>query len=82
MKITSKQFFHIVAEKQAARGKDIAKRLKVNSSSVTGALRSLSEKGYINYAPYDLITLTENGQTIAREIVRKARNPEGFLKQS
>jgi DtxR family Mn-dependent transcriptional regulator len=28
--------FHIVAEKQAARVKDIAKRLSVNNSSVTG----------------------------------------------
>ena len=37
--------FHIVSEKQAARAKDIAKRLKVNNSSVTGALRSLAEKG-------------------------------------
>lgn len=71
--------FHIVAEKQAARGKDIAKRLKVNSSSVTGALRSLSEKGYINYAPYDLITLTENGQTIAREIVRRHETLRDFF---
>jgi DtxR family Mn-dependent transcriptional regulator len=34
--------FHIAADKQAARAKDIAKRLKVNNSSVTGALRILS----------------------------------------
>ncbi|WP_084156146.1 metal-dependent transcriptional regulator [Desulforegula conservatrix] len=73
--------FHIVAEKQAARGKDIAKRLNVNSSSVTGALRSLSEKGYINYAPYDLITLTENGQTIAREIVRRHETLRDFFEK-
>jgi DtxR family Mn-dependent transcriptional regulator len=43
--------YHIVTAKQAARAKDIAKRLDVNNSSVTGALRTLSEKGYINYAP-------------------------------
>jgi len=71
--------FHIVAEKRAAKGKDIAKRLKVNSSSVTGALRSLSEKGYINYAPYDLITLTDNGQTTAREIVRRHETLKDFF---
>lgn len=73
--------YHIVAEKQAARGKDIALRLKVNSSSVTGALRSLSEKGYINYAKYDLITLTENGQAIAREIVRRHETLKYFFEQ-
>ena len=63
--------FHIAADKQAARAKDIAKRLKVNNSSVTGALRILAEKGYINYAPYDLITLTKKGKELAKDVVRR-----------
>jgi DtxR family Mn-dependent transcriptional regulator len=63
--------FHIVAEKRAARAKDIARSLAVNNSSVTGALRSLSEKGYINYAPYDVITLTPKGQRHAEDVVRR-----------
>lgn len=63
--------FHIESVKQAARAKDIANRLNVNNSSVTGALKILSEKGYINYAPYDLITLTDKGKQHARKVVRK-----------
>jgi DtxR family Mn-dependent transcriptional regulator len=63
--------FHISAEKQAARAKDIADRVQVNKSSVTGALRSLSEKGLVNYAPYDIITLTAKGKKLAAEIVRR-----------
>ncbi len=63
--------FHIAAKKQAARAKDIAQRLGVNNSSVTGALRALSEKGYINYAPYDLITLTKKGSELAKDVVRR-----------
>jgi DtxR family Mn-dependent transcriptional regulator len=63
--------YHIVTAKQAARAKDIAKRLDVNNSSVTGALRSLSEKGYINYAPYDVITLTPKGHKHAEDVVRR-----------
>ena len=63
--------FHISEEKQAARAKDIADRLQVNKSSVTGALRSLSEKGLVNYAPYDIITLTAKGKKLAAEIVRR-----------
>ncbi len=63
--------YHIVSEKKAARAKDIAIRMAVNSASVTGALRLLSEKGHINYAPYDLITLTTGGETLARDIVRR-----------
>jgi DtxR family Mn-dependent transcriptional regulator len=63
--------FHISEEKQAARAKDIADRVQVNKSSVTGALRSLSEKGLVNYAPYDIITLTAKGKKLAAEIVRR-----------
>lgn len=63
--------YHIVSEKKAARAKDIAVRMAVNSASVTGALRLLAEKGHINYAPYDVITLTPTGETLARDIVRR-----------
>ncbi|MBN2467679.1 MAG: DtxR family transcriptional regulator [Deltaproteobacteria bacterium] len=63
--------FHIIVEKRAARPKDIAKRLKVSNSSVTGALRSLADKGLINYAPYDLISLTPTGKNAARDVVRR-----------
>ena len=61
--------FHIEQEKHAARAKDIAKRLKVSGASVTAALRTLSEKKLINYAPYDLITLTTRGKAVAENIV-------------
>ncbi|GBC60371.1 DtxR family transcriptional regulator [Desulfonema ishimotonii] len=71
--------FHIVSKKQAAKAKDIALRLNVNNSSVTGALRSLSEKGYINYAPYDLITLTETGKVHARNVVKRHEALENFF---
>jgi DtxR family Mn-dependent transcriptional regulator len=63
--------YHIVRKKQAARAKDIAGRLKVNNSSVTGALRTLSNKGFINYAPYDVITLTPKGHQHAEDVVRR-----------
>ena len=63
--------FHITAQKQAARAKDIAKRLKVSGSSVTGALRSLAKRGLINYAPYDIITLTTEGQRVAEDVTRR-----------
>ena len=63
--------FHIESEKHAARAKDISMRLSVNSSSVTGALRSLAEKGLVNYEPYDIITLTPSGKILARDIVRR-----------
>lgn len=71
--------FHIAAEKQVARAKDIALRLDVRASSVTNALRALSALGLINYAPYDLITLTAAGLTVAREIVDRHEALHHFL---
>lgn len=71
--------FHIAEKKQAARAKDIADRLSVNNSSVTGALRSLSEKGFINYAPYDLITLTDKGKVHALSVVRRHKALKDFF---
>lgn len=63
--------YHIIEEKQAARVKEIAKRLNVNNSSVTGALKSLSSKGFLNYSPYDVITLTEQGRAVAVDVIRR-----------
>ncbi len=63
--------FCIIQEKQAARAKDISKWLKVGRSSVTGALHALADRGLINYAPYDVITLTDEGNSIARGVARR-----------
>ena len=63
--------FHIISEKQVARVKDISKRLKVNMSSVTGALHALTDKKLINYSPYEVITLTGKGKKIAQDVIRK-----------
>lgn len=63
--------FHIISERHAVRAKDIAQRLKVKNSSVTGALRILAEKRLINYAPYDVISLTAEGKRIAEDVTRR-----------
>ena len=62
---------HIVDEKKVARGKDIAKRLKVSRASVTEALRALSKKGLVNYEPYEVITLTATGKVAAGDVIRR-----------
>ncbi len=70
----------IVQKKKAARAKDIAVELKVKASSVTGALRLLSEKGLVNYAPYDIITLTSAGEKIALDVLKRHKALHDFLK--
>ena len=62
-----------------ARATHIAKRINVGKSSVTAALKQLSEKGHVNYDPYQLITLTDSGEAIARDVVRRHEILKRFL---
>ena len=63
--------YHIITEKQVARGKDISARLAVSGASVTEALRALAKRGLINYQPYEVITLTKEGREIAEDVIRR-----------
>ena len=71
--------FHIVTAKRAARASDISSRLGVNRSSVTGALRALAERELVNYAPYDIVTLTPKGELAAENIVHTHQVLRDFL---
>ena len=71
--------YHTVEAKGAARAKDIVLRMGVHNSSVTQALRALSEKELVNYAPYDTVTLTESGKTIAKDVVYRHETLRDFL---
>ena len=57
----------------------IADTLKVKKASVTGALNILQEKKLINYAPYSPVTLTKEGEKIARDILKKHENLAEFF---
>ncbi|MFH1885816.1 MAG: metal-dependent transcriptional regulator [Pseudomonadota bacterium] len=71
--------FHIEKKKGAARAKDIGRRLGVSGPSVTGALRALLEKGLVNYAPYDVVTLTDPGRKAALDVVERHRALREFF---
>jgi DtxR family transcriptional regulator, Mn-dependent transcriptional regulator len=71
--------FFIAKEKGAARPKDIAERLNVKAASVTGALKLLAERKLVNYAPYDVVTLTPTGKRIAKDISKKHKALLGFF---
>lgn len=57
----------------------IAQALNVKKASVTGALNILREKNLINYAPYSPITLTTEGEIIAKNILIKHENLAEFF---
>jgi DtxR family Mn-dependent transcriptional regulator len=71
--------YHLEKESRVARAKDIAERLGVSRASVTGALKTLGDKGMINYEPYSFVTLTRQGQGVASEIDRRHRILKGFF---
>lgn len=57
----------------------IAGTLETKASSVTDMLKKLSEKGLVSYQKYQGVTLTEQGFSSAKMIVRKHRLWEVFL---
>ena len=64
-------FYEINAEKNGVKAIDISKKLNVQRSSVTDALKSLSEKGLVNYGRYDVISLTPKGEELAKNVIDK-----------
>ncbi len=68
-----------MAEGRVARVRDIAARLNVQMPSVTGALRSLAARDLVNHDPYSYVTLTPEGERIARDMVRRHEVLTGFL---
>jgi DtxR family Mn-dependent transcriptional regulator len=64
---------------KVARAKEIADRLQIQPGSVTGALKNLAEKGYINYEPYSYITLTDKGRQWAEEITYRHQALSDFF---
>lgn len=73
------EIYNQVLKNGQAKVTAIAETLKVKKASVTGALNILSEKKLINYAPYSPITLTPEGEKIAKDILTKHENLSEFF---
>ena len=66
-------------KKKVVRPKDISKTQNVAKSTVTAALQNLAEKGFINYEPYEVITLTDEGRNEAERIAVRHTIIKRFL---
>ena len=60
---------------------DLAAQLGVTPSTVSANLKRLARDGLISYQPYGSIDLTDDGRTIAVDIVRRHRILETYLVQ-
>ncbi len=69
----------LIDAKGYARVADVANTLGIAQPSVSNMVRRLDEKGLINLEKYRGFTLTEQGETLARGIVRRHQLLEEFL---
>ena len=63
--------YEIVSARKFARVRDIVKQRNVRSSSVTGALKKLEERGLIEYEKREYIVLTSKGEEEARKVLSR-----------
>ena len=63
--------YEIVSARKFARVRDIVKQRNVRSSSVTGALKKLEERGLIKYEKREYIVLTPRGEEEARKVLSR-----------
>ncbi len=71
--------FNLSNEKPAVRVKDIAKRLDVKMPTVTNMLKTLNERGFVNYERYEYLELTSKGTRVGKEIDRRHQILKRFL---
>jgi DtxR family transcriptional regulator, Mn-dependent transcriptional regulator len=63
--------FDLDKDKKVVRVKDIAKRLDVKMPTVTSMLKTLSDRGLVNYEKYEYVELTDSGTKVGREMRRR-----------
>lgn len=74
-----KTIYHCALASGSATTNQIAAATNTRAASVTDMLKKLSEKKLINYAKYQGVTLTAEGERIAISVIRKHRLWEYFL---
>ena len=74
-----KVIYTLIEDHKVARVKEIAEKLEVTKSSVSGALKSLAEKDLVSYDPYSYAELTPKGEKMAAAIQNKFRILTNFL---
>lgn len=74
-----KTIFLLCEEQKVARVKDIAANLNVTMSSVNGAIKGLTDRGFCSHSRYGYVDLTEEGRELALAVLDKYRVLTRFL---
>ncbi len=67
-------------EQGRVRVRDLSERLAVHKSTVTAALKVLTDKGFITYEPYGRIAMTSVGRATAERVLQRHRLLKSFLR--
>lgn len=73
--------YRLECKKRVARPRDIACDQNVAKSTATAALKSLADKGLINYEPYESVPLNEKGMKLAQPLEMRHRILMDFLQE-
>ena len=65
--------------KRVVRVKELSEALGVKMPSITSALKKLSEQGLVEHERYGYVTLTEEGNKIAADVIRRHETLSRFL---
>jgi DtxR family Mn-dependent transcriptional regulator len=71
--------WRLVSEKGDAHAGEIAQALSVHKSTVTAALKKLSNEKLVEYSPYYAVTLTAQGREVGREVARRHKVLSRFM---
>ena len=63
--------YNIFIQKGKVKAIDVSRKLGVSRASTTEALQKLESLGLINYGHYGAISITEDGNIKAKEIIKK-----------
>jgi DtxR family Mn-dependent transcriptional regulator len=74
-----KTIYHHQQNEAPVRTTIIARTLGVEPASVTGVIKRLAELDLLEYQPYKGVTLTEEGEKVALEVIRHHRLIELYL---
>jgi len=63
--------FDLDKDKKVVRVRDIARRMDVKMPTVTSMLKTLNDRGLVNYEKYEYVELTDTGADVGREMRRR-----------
>ncbi|MBS7615514.1 metal-dependent transcriptional regulator, partial [Candidatus Bathyarchaeota archaeon] len=71
--------YRLQEKNKAARTNDLVKMLNVAPGTVTNTVERLERESYITHVPYKGVKLTEKGNSIALQVLRRHRLSERLL---